>query len=224
MWKMQHPEGQREINALHVPVGRPVKLLLTSEDVIHSFFVPAFRIHMDVLPGRYSTVWFQATTPGTYHLFCSQYCGSNHSRMIGTVIVQEQAEYQRWLQLNAEGSMGLRGRQVFLKYRCISCHSADENARAPVLEELYGKPVHLRDGTTVTADEQYLRTHILDPGKQVVMGWEPIMPTFRGQVSNEEINELIAWFKSLKRGQTPKRVEEYPAPVTTPPINTKEAP
>jgi cytochrome c oxidase subunit 2 len=138
MWKLQHPEGQREINHLHVPTGRPFKLMLTSEDVIHSFFVPDFRVHMDVLPGRYTSTWFQATRPGTYHLFCSQYCGTNHAGMVGEVEVMEPSDYENWLRLHAEGSMALEGRKVFLKYRCVSCHSADQNARAPVLEELYG--------------------------------------------------------------------------------------
>ena len=136
MWKFQHAEGQRSINVLHVPVGRPVKLLLTSEDVIHSFYVPAFRVHMDVLPDRYTSVWFEPTRAGSYHLFCSQYCGTNHAGMIGSVEVLEQAEYQRWLEEQAEGSLALEGRKIFLKYRCLSCHSADENARASV-----GKPV-----------------------------------------------------------------------------------
>jgi cytochrome c oxidase subunit 2 len=222
MWKLQHPEGQREINELHVPVGRPVKLMMTSEDVIHSFFVPDFRIHMDVLPGRYTTVWFQATRRGSYHLFCSQYCGTGHARMIGEIIVMEPGEYQDWLNLHAEGSLALQGRKTFLKYRCLSCHSADENARAPVLEELYGRRVHLRDGRTTTADDEYIRQSILDPGVKIVAGWENLMPTFRGQVSEEEIIELIAFLKGLRRGETPKRVEEFPAPTATPPINSEK--
>jgi cytochrome c oxidase subunit II len=218
MWKFQHPEGQREINELHVPTGQPFKLMLTSEDVIHSFFVPEFRVHMDVLPGRYTTVWFQATRPGTYHLFCSQYCGTNHSGMIGRVVVQEPAEYQRWLYLHAEGSLALQGRKTFLRYRCISCHSADENARAPVLEEVYGRPVHLRDGRTIVADDDYIREHVLTPGAKVVAGWENIMPPFKGQVTEEEIIELIAFLKALQRGETPRRVEQFRPPAATPPI------
>ena len=138
MWKFQHPEGQREIATLHVPAGRPVKLVMISEDVIHSFFVPAFRLHMDVLPQRYTSAWFQATKPGTYHLFCSQYCGTNHSGMIGKVVVLEPAEYQAWLTYSAEGSLALQGRQAVLKYRCLSCHGANATARAPSLEELFG--------------------------------------------------------------------------------------
>ena len=218
MWKFQHPEGQREINELHVPVGQPIKLLMTSEDVIHSFFVPAFRIHMDVLPGRYTTVWFQPTQVGTYHLFCSQYCGADHAGMIGRVVVMEPSDYQRWLDLHAEGSLALQGRKTFLKYRCISCHSADPNARAPVLEELFGKPVQLRGGKTVIADESYVRESILAPSAKIVAGWENIMPTFQGQVSPEEINELVAFIKSLKKGETPRRFEDFPPPSTTPQI------
>jgi cytochrome c oxidase subunit 2 len=222
MWKFQHPEGQREINELHVPAGRPFKLLMTSEDVIHSFFVPEFRVHMDVLPNRYTSIWFHATRVGTYHLFCSQYCGTNHAGMVGSVMVMEPADYQNWLNFHAEGSLALEGRKVFLKYRCISCHSADARARAPVLEELYGKAVPLRDGRTVIADESYIRESIYDPGAKIVAGWENIMPTFKGQVSEEEVIELIAFIKALKRGQTPPRVEEALPPVGTPPINPLE--
>lgn len=224
MWKFQHPEGQREINELHVPTGRPFKMMLTSEDVIHSFFVPEFRVHQDVLPDRYTSVWFQATRPGTYNLFCSQFCGTSHASMVGKVYVMEPRDYQNWLYQHAEGSLALEGRKTFLKYRCISCHSANENARAPVLEELYGKPVHLRDGRTVIADENYIRESIYQPSAKIVAGWEDIMPTFKGQVTEEEINKLIAFLKSLKKGQTPRRVEEYPPPVTTPPINPQQPP
>jgi cytochrome c oxidase subunit II len=222
MWKFQHPQGQREINELHVPAGRPFKLMMTSEDVIHSFFVPDFRIHMDVLPDRYTTVWFHATRPGTYHLFCSQYCGTNHAGMIGRVVVMEQADYENWLQQNAEGSPAIEGRKTFLKYRCISCHSADAEARAPVLEELFGKRVILRDGRTVIADEHYLRESMLDPGAKIVVGYENIMPTFKGQLDEQEIIELIAFIQSLKKGQTPKRVEQSQPPITTPPIESQK--
>jgi cytochrome c oxidase subunit 2 len=213
MWKFQHPEGQREINTLHVPVGQSIRMLLTSEDVIHSFFVPAFRIHMDVLPERFTSVWFQATQEGTFHLFCSQFCGTSHAKMTGTVIAMSPAGYQQWLQSTAEGSLALQGRKVFLKYRCISCHSADENARAPVLEQLYGKPVALRNGKTVMADEEYLRESILHPAAKVVAGYEVIMPTFEGLVSQEEIIELLAFIKALRPGETPRRVEDFPPPV-----------
>jgi cytochrome c oxidase subunit II len=219
MWKFQHPEGQREINELHVPVGKPVKIILTSEDVIHSFFVPEFRVHMDVLPARYTSVWFEATRPDTYKLFCSQFCGTGHAGMIGQVIAMKPADYQEWLHGRAEGSLALEGRKTFLKYRCLSCHSADEKARAPVLEDLFGKVVALRDGSSVIADEAYIRESILHPGAKIVAGYANIMPTFKGQVSEEEIIGLIAFIQSLERGQTPRRVEDFPPPLTTPPIN-----
>jgi cytochrome c oxidase subunit 2 len=222
MWKFQHPEGQREINTLHVPVGRPVRLVMTSEDVIHSLFIPDFRIHMDLLPERYTSVWFEPTQAGTYHLFCSQYCGTNHAGMVGQVIAMEPGQYANWLHGKAEGSLGLEGRKTFLKYRCDSCHSADAVARAPVLEGLYGRPVALDDGRVVTADENYLRESILYPSAKIVAGYENIMPTFKGQVSEEEILALIAFIKSLKPGETPNRVESYPPPASTPPINEKE--
>jgi cytochrome c oxidase subunit 2 len=222
MWKIQHPEGQREINALHVAVGRPVRLVMTSEDVIHSLFIPDFRIHMDLLPERYTSVWFEPTRAGIYHLFCSQYCGTNHAGMVGQVIAMEPEQYGNWLQRKAEGSLGLQGRKTFLKYRCVSCHSANAAARAPVLEGLYGKPVALDDGRVVTADESYLRESIIYPSAKIVAGYENVMPTFKGQVSEEEIIELIAFIKSLKPGETPDRVESFPPPQSTPPINTKE--
>jgi cytochrome c oxidase subunit 2 len=215
MWKFQHAEGQREINTLHVPLGRPMQLLMTSEDVIQSFFVPAFRVHMDVLPGRYTSIWFQATKPGEYHLFCSQYCGPNHAGMIGKVVVLEPAEFETWLQSRAEGSLALEGRKVFLKYRCASCHAASEQGRAPVLEGLFGNLVVLSEGRAVRADEAYIRESILNPGATVKAGWKNIMPTFRGQISEEEILLVIAWLKSLGRGETPPRVEDYPPPVTS---------
>lgn len=223
MWKFQHPEGQREINTLHVPLGEPIKLLLTSEDVIHSFFVPDFRVHMDVLPGRYTSVWFEPTRTGAYHLFCSQYCGTNHAGMIGTVIVMEPKAYQDWLHERAEGSLALEGRKVFLKYRCVSCHSANAEARAPVLEGLFGRRITLSDGRMVRVDEAYLRESVYDPSAKVVAGYRPIMPTFRGQVSEEEMYQLIAFIKGLRPGQTPRRVEKYPTPEHTPPINPKGA-
>ncbi len=213
MWKFQHPQGQREINTLHVPVGRPVKLLLTSEDVIHSFFVPDFRVHMDVLPARYTSVWFEATRAGTYHLFCSQYCGTAHASMRGSVVAMEPGDYQRWLESTAEGSLALEGRKLFMKYRCLSCHSADAQARAPSLENLFGGRVYLTNGQTAFADEQYLHDSILHAGAQIVAGYQEIMPTFAGQISEEEVVRLIAFIQSLHTGDMPRRVEGYPPPV-----------
>jgi cytochrome c oxidase subunit 2 len=222
MWKIQHPEGQREINTLHVPVGQPIKLLMISEDVIHSFYVPAFRAKMDVLPMRYTSLWFQATQAGEYHLFCAEYCGTNHAGMTGRVIAMEPAEYQRWLNLDAEGSLALRGRQVFLQYRCLSCHSADPEARGPVLENLFGKRIALENGKQVTADYDYLRESILHPSAQIVAGFRDIMPPFEGQLNEEQVIALIAYVQSLHAGETPKRVENYPPPVKTQP-GTEEA-
>ncbi len=222
MWKIQHAGGQREINTLHVPLGRPIKLLLTSEDVIHSFFVPAFRIHMDALPDRYTSVWFNATETGEFHLFCSQYCGTNHSSMVGRVIVMPPEEYQRWLNEHADGSRAIEGQKTFLKYRCVSCHTGDGTGHAPDLGGLFGRPVTLTDGTTVAADEAYIRRSILEPAAQVVEGYQPIMPTYKGQITEEEIIEIIAWLKTLPPGGLPRRVEESPPPTVTPPINPRE--
>jgi len=197
MWKFQHPEGQREIDELHVPVGRPVKLRLISQDVIHSFFVPDFRLHRDVLPNRYLYAWFQATKPGKYHLFCSQYCGTQHSGMIGYVYVMEPADYQRWLTGGGEGSLASQGQKLFRQLACNTCHTGDASARGPVLDSLYGRSVQLQDGTTVVADEVYIRESILNPRAKVVAGFQPIMPTFKNQVDEEQVLELIDYLKSL---------------------------
>ncbi|HEV2970473.1 MAG TPA: cytochrome c oxidase subunit II [Pirellulales bacterium] len=217
MWKIQHLGGQREINELHVPLGVPIKLTLTSEDVIHDFFVPAFRTKVDVLPGRYVHTWFQATKTGRFHLYCSQYCGTNHSGMIGTVVVADPAEYQAWLKDRAEGSLALEGRKLFLYYRCVTCHSADAQARAPVLENLYGRQVPLNDGRTVTADDTYLRESILSPDAKIVAGYQPIMPTFQGQISEDDLIKLIEFIKALGLGETPPRIDSAMPPVAQPP-------
>jgi cytochrome c oxidase subunit 2 len=218
MWKFQHPEGQREIDTLHVPLGQPVRLMMTSEDVIHSLFIPDFRIHMDLLPERYTSVWFQATRVGMYRLFCSQYCGTSHAGMSGVVVVMEPADYEKWLHQGAEGSMALEGRKTFMKYECITCHSANSDGRAPVLEELFGKTVIFNDGQTEKADENYIRESILYPSAKIVAGYENIMPTFKGSVDEDDIFQLIAFIKSLKHGETPERVENSPPPSTTPTI------
>lgn len=207
MWKFQHPAGQSEINELHVPVGQPVKVTLTSEDVIHSFFVPAFRIKTDVLPGRYRTVWFQALRPGSYRLFCTEYCGTNHSGMGGFVIAMPQAEYAAWQATGrSTGTIATVGEKLFQQLACNTCHRNDMQGRAPVLEGLFGKPVPLRDGRTVVADETYIRESILAPESQIAAGFEPIMPSFRGLLSEEQVLELVAYIKSLEQ-----RVSESPA-------------
>jgi cytochrome c oxidase subunit II len=216
MWKIQHLGGQREINELHIPLGVPIRLTLTSEDVIHDFFVPAFRTKVDVLPGRYVHTWFQATKTGRFHLYCSQYCGTNHSGMIGTVVVSDPADYQAWLKDRAEGSLALEGRKLFLYYRCVTCHSADAQARAPVLENLYGRQVPLNDGRTVAADDTYIRESILNPDAKIVAGYQPIMPTFQGQISEDDLIKLIEFIKALGPGETPPRIESAPPPVAQP--------
>jgi cytochrome c oxidase subunit II len=197
MWKLEHAEGQREINELHVPVGRDVKLIMTSQDVIHSFFVPAFRIKQDVLPGRYTVAWFRATRPGTYHLFCAEYCGTQHSGMVGSIVVMEPAEYESWISGGSTGPLSVTGQKVFAELGCSTCHRFDSQGRGPNLQGVFGKPVDLVDGRTVMADENYIRECILDPGAKRVKGFQPIMPTFQGLVSEEQVNALVAYIKSL---------------------------
>jgi cytochrome c oxidase subunit II len=213
MWKMQHQGGQREINQLHIPLGRAVKLTMISEDVIHSFFVPAFRIHMDVLPGRYTTIWFSADKPGRYHLFCSQYCGTNHAKMIGEVIVMDKDEYQTWLTQGVDGGLASEGRKLFMKLQCSTCHSGSVGARGPILESLYHRQVALEDGRSVRADESYLRESILFPDAKIVAGFKPIMPSYLGQINEEEVQQLLAFLKALQPGQTPPRTEDADPPL-----------
>lgn len=198
MWKLEHEEGHREINELHVPVGRDIKMILTSQDVIHSFYVPAFRIKQDVLPGRYTTAWFRATKPGTYHLFCAEYCGTQHSGMIGQVVVMEPAQYQAWLSGGgAMGSLASTGQALFQQLSCNTCHREDTQGRGPNLEGLFGKKVLIESGQSVTADENYIRESVLNPGAKIVSGFKPIMPAFQGLVSEEQMNALVAYVKSL---------------------------
>jgi cytochrome c oxidase subunit 2 len=198
MWKAQHPEGQREINELHVPVRQPVKLMMTSEDVIHDFFLPAFRLKQDVLPGRYTSLWFEATRAGVYPLFCAEYCGTQHSGMTGRVVVLEPADFEKWLSGGATGmSMAELGESLFQRFGCAACHRATGTSQGPSLAGLFGKPVQLQQGITVTADENYIRESIVDPRAKIVAGYQPIMPTFKGLVSEEAILQLIAYIKSL---------------------------
>jgi cytochrome c oxidase subunit II len=199
MWKFQHLDGQREINELHVPVGRAVKMIMTSEDVIHDFFVPAFRVKADVLPGRYTTVWFEPTRPGRYHLFCAEYCGTKHSGMIGSVVVMEPSEYQTWLSGGVpEGSLASTGAKLFADLACNTCHRPDAQGRGPVLEGLFGKAVALQSGETITVDEAYVRESILTPAAKITAGFQPIMPTFQGLVTEEQLLALVEYVKSLK--------------------------
>jgi len=198
MWKAQHMGGQKEINELHVPVGRPVKLTMGSEDVLHSFYVPAFRMKADVIPGRYNVLWFTATKPGRYHLFCAEYCGTRHSGMIGWVEVMEPSDFQAWLAGGRPSdSPAAAGEKLFQDLVCISCHRDDAMARAPQLKGLFGHTVQLQGGGTVVADESYLRESIVNPQAKVVAGFQPIMPTFQGLVSEEQLLQLIAYVRSL---------------------------
>ncbi|HWX53978.1 MAG TPA: cytochrome c oxidase subunit II [Verrucomicrobiae bacterium] len=202
MWKFEQSGGQREINALHVPVGRPVKITLISQDVIHSFFVPAFRVKQDVLPNRYTIVWFQATEPGAYHLFCTQYCGTKHSAMIGEVVAMKPEDFEAWLTSGkAEGSLAAQGEKEFQQLGCVTCHRADSGARGPNLMGLYGRPVRLTDGRTVVADDNYIRESILVPNAKVVSGFQPIMPTFQGMISEEELIQLTDYIKHMGEQQ-----------------------
>ncbi|HEY0872790.1 MAG TPA: cytochrome c oxidase subunit II [Vicinamibacterales bacterium] len=198
MWKVQHMDGQREINELHVPVGRPVKLIMGSEDVLHSYFIPDFRVKADVIPGRYNTLWFTATKPGTYHLFCAEYCGTQHSGMIGSVIAMEPQDFQNWLAGGAASESPVAaGEKLFSDLACITCHTNDASARGPALTNLFGHEVQLQDGSTVVADEAYIRESIVNPQARIVRGFQPIMPTFQGLVSEEQLLQLIAYIRSL---------------------------
>ena len=200
MWKLQHPEGQREINQLHIPINKPVKLIMTSQDVIHNFSVPAFRVKQDVVPGTYTMLWFQATKVGTYHLFCSQYCGTSHASMTGQVIAMEPAKYEEWLAGGTKNtpSMSGSGQQLFEKLACVTCHQTDSAMRAPQLRGIAGSTVLLKDGRKVLADDSYIRESILNPAAKVVKGYDPIMPSYQGQIEEETIQQLVVYIKSLK--------------------------
>ena len=210
MWKIQHPNGKREINELHVPVNTPVVLTLTSEDVIHSFYIPAFRSKKDAVPGRYSRMWFNATKTGTFHLFCAEYCGTDHSRMIGSVYVMSETDYLDWLNEGGQQlvSMAERGAQAYNRYACGSCHVVGENVRGPDLTGIYGQKRMLDSGETVVADEAYLRESILKPNALRVQGFAPIMPTFKAQITEEELNELIAYIREMKPVAAPAVQQE----------------
>ena len=202
MWKFQHETGQREINELHIPVGQNVKLTMTTEDVLHDVSIPAFRTKSDVVPGRYTYIWFNATKPGKYHLYCAEYCGLNHSGMGGWVYVMEQRDFDNWLSGNASGQTPVEaGKELFqTKLGCASCHEGGVSQRGAHLENIFGKTVKLTDGSSVTVDENYIRNSILNPSSQVVEGYQPIMPTFKGQVTEEQLNSLVAYIKSLSPG------------------------
>jgi cytochrome c oxidase subunit 2 len=227
MWKIQYPEGQREINEMHVPVGRPVKVNLASEDVIHSFFIPAFRVKQDVVPGRYNTLWFTATKPGRYHLFCAEYCGTEHSGMVGWVNVLSEPDYANWLAGGgSEGTMVQQGERLFGQLGCSTCHLLDQQGRCPIMRGVYGSRVQLTDGKTILADDAYIRESILNPNAKIVAGYHPdVMPAFQGQVSEEGLLQLIVYIKSLAISNAPGAAQPgaaAPAPKRAQPIGGKQ--
>ncbi len=198
MWKAQHMTGRREINELHVPVGIPVKVTLASEDVIHSFYVPAFRVKKDAVPGRYQHLWFTATKPGRYHLFCAEYCGTKHSGMIGSVIAMDPAAFQTWLAGGPPSASPVSaGQKLFVDLNCVTCHRAESDGRGPRLEGVFGREVPLASGETVLVDETYIRESILNPAAKVAAGYQPVMPTFQGVVNEEGLLALTAYIRSL---------------------------
>jgi cytochrome c oxidase subunit 2 len=221
MWKLQHPQGKTEINTLHLPVGQPVKLRMISEDVIHSFYIPAFRVKQDVLPGSYTSLWFKPTKTGTYHLFCAEYCGTKHSEMGGWIVAMEPAAFQAWLQGGAgELSIAAAGERKFQELGCVTCHRADTAGRGPNLQGLFGRPVRLADGGTITADEGYIRESIVNPAARIVAGYQPIMPAYQGLVTEESLMHLVAYVQSLGGSPAAQGGEAVPsaepAPARTP--------
>lgn len=203
MWKTEQPNGLREINSLHVPVNQPVRLIMTSQDVIHSFYVPAFRIKQDVLPGRQTEEWFTATKTGTYHLFCAEYCGTGHSAMIGQIVVMTQPDYEAFLASGGVPATASQspGEQLFTQFGCIGCHKADGSGVAPSLVGVYGSQVKLETGQTVTADQAYIENSIRHPKSQIVAGYQPVMPDFGAQISDTQLAELVAYIKSLAQSK-----------------------
>lgn len=203
MWRFQHIDGQSEINELHVPLGRPVKVTFTSEDVLHSLYFPAFRVKADAIPGRYSSVWFTPTKTGEFRLFCTEYCGTNHSGMIGKVVVMEPGAYQAWLSGGGGLTMVARGEQLFQQLGCVSCHLPDGAGRGPSLGGKFGEQQLLGNGSTVIVDDAYVRESILTPQMKLAAGYQPLMPTFQGLVTEEGVMSLIEYIKSLPpSGQT----------------------
>ena len=202
MWKAQHPGGQREINELHVPAGQDVRLVMASQDVIHSFYIPALRIKQDVVPGRYETMWFRADKVGRYHLFCAEYCGTDHAHMGGWLTVMEPRDYAGWLRdQGGQMTLAAQGEQLFRRYGCSGCHEPGGTVRAPNLAGVFGSPVPLSDGSVVVADERYVRDSILDPKREVAAGYQPVMPTFAGQVGEDDLAKLVAYIQSLGSGR-----------------------
>ncbi len=199
MWHLEHAGGQREIDELHVPLGQPVELIMTSQDVLHSFSIPGFRVKQDVLPGRYTTIWFEATRAGDFHLFCTQFCGADHSRMVGRVVVLPPADFEKWLAARAGGgTMAAQGQVRFREFGCSGCHGPNAAVRAPRLEGLFGRPVRLQDGQTAVADERFIRDAVFTPNRSVPAGYDATMPSYRGQMNEEQLLEIIAYVKSMR--------------------------
>jgi len=203
MWKIQHEAGKREINTLHVPVGQPVRLTMTSEDVLHDFFIPAFRVKKDVIPGRYTQMWFEATKVGEYHIFCAEFCGTQHAYMVGTVTVMEPGDYHDWLMGGAAASetMEEAGARQFAQLGCDTCHKSSSSGRGPTLVGVYDEPVKLKSGREVVADVDYIRESILQPKAKIVEGYDPIMPIFDGQISEQSLLQIVAYIKSLNKSE-----------------------
>ncbi|HXS12355.1 MAG TPA: cytochrome c oxidase subunit II [Acidobacteriaceae bacterium] len=227
MWKAEHPGGQHEINALHIPVGQPVQLTMISQDVFHSFSIPDFRVKREVIPGRYSTVWFQATDPGTYHIFCTQYCGTLHSGMIGEVTAMTPADYKKWLdQSNSGMSLAQNGERLFASMGCNACHSGNAAARGPNLAGVYGSKVTLTDGSQVLVNDAYLRDAILNPSQHVTAGYAPIMPTYQGQISEDGLIDIVEFIKQLQSNyriqQTFVTADSNQASPTTPSVGSNQ--
>ena len=227
MWKAEHPGGQHEINALHVPTGKPIQLTMISQDVFHSFSIPDFRIKREVIPGRYSTVWFEATQVGTYHLFCTQYCGTQHSGMVGEITVMTPTDYKKWLeQSNSGQSLAQNGERLFASMGCNSCHNGTAAARGPSLAGVYGSKLTLTDGRQILVDDAYLRNSILNPSEHVTAGFAPIMPTYQGQISEDGLIDLVEFIKNMQSNyrvqQTLVTATSGEAAPTTPSEGTTE--
>jgi cytochrome c oxidase subunit 2 len=227
MWKAEHPGGQHEIDALHIPIGQPIQLTMISQDVFHSFSIPDFRVKREVIPGRYSTVWFQATTPGTYHLFCTQYCGTLHSEMIGEVTAMTPEDYKKWLDESTSGmSLAQNGERLFASMGCNSCHSGNAAARGPNLAGVYGSKLTLTSGNQVVVDDAYLRDAILNPSEHVTAGFAPIMPTYQGQISEDGLIDLVEYIKQLQSNyriqQTFVTADSNQASPKTPAVGTNQ--
>ncbi|HHL72367.1 MAG TPA: cytochrome c oxidase subunit II [Bacteroidetes bacterium] len=203
-WSFDYPEGLSVVNELTVPVNKPIKLLMASKDVIHSFYVPSFRVKMDVVPNRYSIIWFEATQTGEYNLFCTEFCGKGHSEMIGKVNVVTEEEYEDWLLENADPSEGLTmeefGAKLYKSKACVTCHTIDGTAsQGPSFLGIYGKNEQLTDGSSVLVDENYLRESFLNPAAKIVKGYQPVMPPYQGLLNDKEVDALIAYIKSLSQ-------------------------